>query len=263
VAAATLLLAITVTPTVAQSQSASFMSPTVFSWKASPISADCTGPSDTSGRSWYDLSFDDSQWMNLQLPDTNTIPSGQDRYYRLQYNVVFTSTTKILLSSDDGAWLYVNGQTVGHWGADCHGGARANNVLVDITAYIHPGNNLIAVHVSNGPGGSLFNLVTPPQIILPMDSQVTVEFVSTSTACTGNFGLAIPYEVSIYNDYLYHRGVTVPLTRTFTVGEEVIFYIKPGNFCQGPTYFSNDPSSRLSERQEKLRIIVSQSINHE
>jgi len=242
-----LLPAITITPTLAQSESTSFTSPAVVYAKASAISADCTGPSDTSGRPWYDSSFDDSQWVNLQLPDTNTIPSGQDRYYRLQYNVAFTSTTKILLSSDDGSWLYVNGQVVGHWGADCHGGARADNVLVDITAYIHPGNNVIAVHVSNGPGGSLFDLVTPPQIILPMDSQVTVEFVSTSLACTGNFGLAVPYEVPIYNDYLYYRGVTVPLTRTFAVGEELIFFIKPGNFCQGPTYLSNDPSrARIS-----------------
>jgi len=76
-------------------------------WKASFIGADCMGPSDANGHSWYEPDFDDSQWTDVQLPEVNTVPSGQDRYYRLHYNLVASPTTRIYLSSDDGAWGYM------------------------------------------------------------------------------------------------------------------------------------------------------------
>jgi hypothetical protein len=211
-------------------------------WKASPVSVDCTGPSDTNGRPWYDPDFNDSEWTDVQLPEVNIIPSGQDRYYRLNYNLVVSSTTKIYFSSDDGAWLYVNGQFVGHWGTNCHSGGRADNVSVDITSYLHLGMNVIAMHVSNGPSSSRFDLITPPRIILPMDSQVTVEFISTSTSCTGDFGMYSPHGLQIYNDYLYHQGVSFPFDERFSVGTELVFYLIPKSFCGSPTYLSNDPS---------------------
>ena len=156
-------------------------------WKASSVTTDCNGPSDSNGKMWYAADFDDSPWTIVQLPEINTIPSGKDRYYRMGYNWSGASKAKIQLSSDDGSWLYVNGQFVGHWGADCHGGGRADSATIDITSYLQQGNNVLAVHVSNGPSDSLFNLITPQRIMLTTDSQVTVEFVSTSTACTGDF----------------------------------------------------------------------------
>jgi len=140
-------------------------------WKASPVGEDCAGPIDLDGRPWYEAEFDDSPWTDVSLPDSSTIPGGQDRYYRLHYDVAGPTSTEVTLSSDDGAWLYVNGQLVGQWGGDCLGEGMAEGVVVDIGAYLQPGDNLIAVHVHNGPGDSFFDLLfsapSPPPTALP------------------------------------------------------------------------------------------------
>jgi len=130
-------------------------------WKASPVGEDCAGPIDADGRSWYETEFDDSPWTDVSLPDNGTIPSGQDRYYRLRYYVAEPTGTEVSLSSDDGAWLYVNGQLAGQWGGDCQGEGGADGVVVEIGAYLQAGDNLIAVHVHNGPGGSAFDVQLP------------------------------------------------------------------------------------------------------
>lgn len=221
-------------------------------WRASPVSADCVGPSDTNGHPWYELDFDDSQWVSVSLPDVNTIPSGQDRYYRLSYNLTGTLATKVLLTSDDGAWLYVNGQQVGHWGGNCHAGGTVNNVQADTTPYLQQGENVIAVHVSNGASGSQFNLTMPPRIVLPVGGQVTVEFVSTSAACTGDFGMYSPRSIPIYNDYLYQRGVLFPIGERFAMDTELVFYLVPQGLCGGHTYLSNDPSRARIDHPDPL-----------
>jgi murein DD-endopeptidase MepM/ murein hydrolase activator NlpD len=136
-------------------------------WKASPVGEDCAGPIDVDGRSWYEAEFDDSLWTTVLLPDGGTIPGGQDRYYRLQYHVAEPTGTEVTLSSDDGAWLYVNGQLVGQWGGDCQGEGMADGVVVDIGAYLQAGDNLIAVHVHNGPGDSFFDLLFPVPSLPP------------------------------------------------------------------------------------------------
>ncbi len=79
-------------------------------------------------------------------------------------------------------------------------------------------------------------------IILPADGQVVVNFVSTSAACTGDFGLHSPQEILIYPDYLYYRGLPFPLPDYYTQGTELVFYITPRNFCSGGPYLSTDPN---------------------
>ena len=130
-------------------------------WKASPVAEDCAGPIDADGRSWFEPGFDDSLWVDLLLPDRGTIPTGQDRYYRLHYSVSEQAATELTLSTDDGAWLYVNGQLVEKWGGDCQGEGGADSAAIDIGAFLQPGDNLIAVHVHNGPGDSLFSFLSP------------------------------------------------------------------------------------------------------
>jgi murein DD-endopeptidase MepM/ murein hydrolase activator NlpD len=130
-------------------------------WKASPVGADCAGPIDLDGRPWYETGFDDSSWTDALIPDNGTIPSGQDRYYRLNYHVAEPTSTEVTLSSDDGTWLYVNGQLVGQWGGDCQGEGGADGVVVDIGGYLQAGDNVIAVHVHNGPGDSSFDVLFP------------------------------------------------------------------------------------------------------
>lgn len=124
-------------------------------WRASPVADDCLGPVDTAGRAWYDAKFDDSAWTPTTLPEAGTIPSDQDRYYRLHYRLGSVSAVEITLTGDDGLQLYVNGRRIGGWGAaECHGEEMAGEVHLDLTAYMHTGDNVLAVHVSNGPGDS-------------------------------------------------------------------------------------------------------------
>jgi len=166
-------------------------------WKASPVGEDCAGPIDAGGRSWFEVEFDDSPWTDVQLPDSSTIPTGQDRYYRLHYDVAEPITTEVTLSTDDGAWLYVNGQLVGQWGGDCQGEGGAEGAVVDIGTYLLPGDNLIAVHVHNGPGDSLFNLLFP-ESALPAPTAVPV--IPTKPA--GGWAPLVPF-LDLPYDYKY------------------------------------------------------------
>jgi murein DD-endopeptidase MepM/ murein hydrolase activator NlpD len=165
-------------------------------WKASPVGEDCTGPIDAGGRSWYELEFDDSSWTGVSLPDSGTIPSGQDRYYRLLYDVAEPTTTEMTLSTDDGAWLYVNGQLVGQWGGDCQGEGGADRAAVDIGAYLQPGDNLIAIHVHNGPGDSLFDVAFPQPALPPPTALPAV------TKPAGGWAPLVPF-LDLPYDYKY------------------------------------------------------------
>jgi len=166
-------------------------------WKASPVAEDCAGPIDADGRSWFEPGFDDSLWVGLLLPDRGTIPSGQDRYYRLHYSVSEQAATELTLSTDDGAWLYVNGQLVGQWGGDCQGEGGADSAAIDIGAFLQPGDNLIAVHVHNGPGDSLFSFLSPvaptPSLPSPTALPVPLTRPAGGWAPLGPF-LDLPYD---------------------------------------------------------------------
>jgi endonuclease YncB( thermonuclease family) len=100
-------------------------------WKAStPWSGDFNGPRDTSGRIWHAVNFDDSGWQNIALPDNDSFPGGTDRFYRGTFNLDSTSQElKVFFASDDGIWIYVNGNFIGHWGADWRDFGCVNNPL--------------------------------------------------------------------------------------------------------------------------------------
>ena len=138
-------------------------------WQASPVADDCTGPFDGAGLSWTDPTFDDSAWSTIQLPDVGSIPTGQDRYYRLHVRLSTSSLAEIQLSADDGVTLYANGRLVGTWGAaECHGEGVADNVSVDLTAYLRQGDNVLAMHASNGPGDALVHATLSVQSLAPV-----------------------------------------------------------------------------------------------
>ena len=146
-------------------------SPLVW-WKAFPsVIASCEGPKDSLGNLWYEPDFDDSAWTVIALPQQNTIPENRDGFYRATFNLSDFGTVFLNFESDDGIWIYVNGESLGHWGGDCH---EARNVgdeeSVEITDLVKPGRNHLAVHVSNGPKSSLMDLeVILDGLALPMD----------------------------------------------------------------------------------------------
>lgn len=219
-------------------------------WIASSPANDCSGPVDEQGRAWYLPEFIPADWQTVAIPDNGSITSGQDRYYRMEFDSRSGRAAKVDLRSDDGVWLYVNGQLVGHWGGDCHGAKTSGNVTVNIGHFLRDGVNVIAAHVTNGPGGSYFDLTLTelPQIILPTDSEVTVEFISTSTDCTGDFGIFSPVNSPIYSDYKYQQGVSFKLLDPIELGKELMFYLIPRSFCGSPTYLSTDPNRSRIER---------------
>lgn len=167
-----------------------------LTWKASPPMVDCQGPHDSQGNYWFQTAFNDAEWQTIALPDFNTWNCDNcDRYYR-GYLDLPTDFGKITASfaSDDGLWLYVNGVLINNWGAACHQFGCVNNpyrcgtnVMVDpldITSYLHPGLNLIAVHVSDAGWDEIFNfsLVNPltqmTNMPLPLD---TNQFIPSPT----------------------------------------------------------------------------------
>lgn len=93
-------------------------------------------------------------------------------------------------------------------------------------------------------------------IVLPADGRVVVNFVSTSTNCTGDFGLVSPQDMLIYPDYRYYAGFPFALPGSFTGGTELVFYIMPRDFCSGP-YFSTDPNrAHITHPNSKTWIIA-------
>jgi len=135
-------------------------------WLASPMSTSCTGPTDGSGRAWTDPAFDEAGWVSLTPPDGDFV---KDRYYRGHVQVAAPAAElSLFVSTDDGCEVFVNGYSLGAFGAGCHGlgcvnraGSCGSNrcvppLLLD-DGQLVPGANVVAVHVSNGGGGGFFN----------------------------------------------------------------------------------------------------------
>jgi len=115
---------------------------------------------------WTAASFGDSDWKNITLPDGG--PWYCDncyRRYRGAFNLSETNRSfKLSFGSDDGLWIYINGQYIGHWGGDstsrlmCVNNfyCRNNQAVSDleIKSYLSQGNNVISAIVYDGGGGS-------------------------------------------------------------------------------------------------------------
>jgi hypothetical protein len=127
-----------------------------ITWKASPYLDGCADPVDGAGRAWHERDFDDSAWAVVSLPD-ETIPPYKTRYYRAHFDLAGDKPQAVLrFNSDDGSHVYVGGKHVGRWGADCGYGGVANPYDTDLTPWLTPGDNVIAIQVNNGGGGPGF-----------------------------------------------------------------------------------------------------------
>ena len=143
-------------------------------WISSTPANNCVGNVDGQGYSWDRPEFiaGAPQWIMETIPDGSWGCGNCDRYYRYWYQhdgIQNGSGVAIKLFSDDGCELWVNGIRIGGYGnGTCHqagcvngggGGCGSNDnyAPVDITNYLNQGINLIAVHVSQGPGGAYFN----------------------------------------------------------------------------------------------------------
>jgi hypothetical protein len=139
------------------------------SWRASPVFTHEVDPTDNAGAIFYEDGFDDGLWVDVSLPDSQTIPEGNDRAYRgvLELDVLPPELT-LEPQSDDGIWLYVNGAFIGHWGGDWQTEGCVNeDANCTDTAIVPPqavvehlvvGTNLVAARVSNPLVDSFFDV---------------------------------------------------------------------------------------------------------
>jgi hypothetical protein len=150
-------------------------------WRASVSAPDCTGPIDPNNSHWYEPDFDDSTWEVISPPLINDIAPSEDRFYRTVYASPLAGNVYLNVASDDGIWIYINGQFIGHWGGECHEPGCVGDVPwecevgagwlnIDVTQYLQPGqSNVIAAHVSNyafhGDNWSYFSLVFFPELL--------------------------------------------------------------------------------------------------
>ncbi len=179
-------------------------------WKATYPGPDCSGPGN-GGNAWYSLRYDDSDWTYVMLPDENAWGCHAcDRFYRRTITVPDYTPVLLDFASCDSITVYVNEQYVGHWGGECHqeGGVNALHCTsesldpIDITKYVHQGENLIAVHVST-KSRPYFDMTILRPKILP-DLRMTNQDISFSTPAPD------PYErVTIYAT-VHNTGMPIP-----------------------------------------------------
>lgn len=116
---------------------------------------------------WTASGYSDDGWQDISLPDSGWYCNNCYRRYRgIFYLDGAPQNLKMFFESDDGIWIYINGQYAGHWGGDggrlrCvnHYGCEFNDVAGDIAlANLTQGKNVISAVVYDGGGGEYFQL---------------------------------------------------------------------------------------------------------
>jgi len=137
--------------------------PPSINWKTIPPSS----VYNFSNNYWTSIYFDDGDWSNMALPDRGW---GCEHCYRAYRGTFYLDTApnnlKMQFASDDGLQIFINGQSIGSWGArdkDSDGCVNNNDCAVNISVGDIPltnlvrGKNTISAFVVNGPHGSYFD----------------------------------------------------------------------------------------------------------
>ncbi len=140
-----------------------------WSWAASEPYPENVDPSDYEGLYFYEAGFDEEGWSPVTLPHVGAIPETTDRAYRAVIELADTEAdVQVTPQSDDGVWLWVNGDFVGHWGGDWQQEGCVNEAAnCTDTTVVQPvaigdllvvGENVVAARVSNPLVDSFFDL---------------------------------------------------------------------------------------------------------
>lgn len=120
---------------------------------------------DGSGRPYYATDYEMRDYSTVSMPDEGHIPSGYDKSYRVDLWLDAEGPRIFVdLQSDDGLWVYVNGERVGQWGGGWQEEGCVNDLAnctefvevsaVEITDKLNVGRNVLAVRVSNAVNNS-------------------------------------------------------------------------------------------------------------
>ncbi len=112
---------------------------------------------------WQNLTYDDSNWSVGYSPFGDTGPrrtyldlNGGSAWFRKVFNATSGGSYMLRVASDDGVDVWVNGVPVISDSASSHGYSYWN-YQVDITPYISPGENVIAVYLRDAGGYNYFD----------------------------------------------------------------------------------------------------------
>jgi|GEM_PF-1564706 len=141
--------------------------PTSQWWGSQPFSTEAD-PVDAAGRPFYDPAYEMVGWSTVVLPERNT-PVGYDKAFLTRFTLHSAPPDWHLdFDSDDGLWLWLDGDFLGHWGGDWQEEGCVNDAAdclisvdadpVDVTAWATPGEHVLAGRVSNATTASWFDV---------------------------------------------------------------------------------------------------------
>ncbi|TNE87924.1 MAG: hypothetical protein EP330_16665 [Deltaproteobacteria bacterium] len=130
-------------------------------WGSQPFTTP-DDPTDFASRPFWDEDFDltDQGWSTVSVPDVGHVPSGTDKVYRTTLWLDAVGPRTFLdIQSDDGVWMWLNGEYLGHWGGEWQEEGCVNDdancttfvdvAPVEITDEVQVGANVLAVRLSN------------------------------------------------------------------------------------------------------------------
>jgi hypothetical protein len=96
----------------------------------------------------------------VSLPDEGHVPAGTDKVYRTTRCLHATGPRTFLdVQSDDGIWIWLQGEYLGHWGGEWQEEGCVNDDAncttfvdvepIEITELLDVGSNVLAVRLSN------------------------------------------------------------------------------------------------------------------
>ncbi|MBX7044263.1 MAG: hypothetical protein K1X86_00370 [Ignavibacteria bacterium] len=148
-----------------------------LNWKSSGpyTSSPYEPPIDVNGNSWEKKAYLDDTWTsNISIPDKNWGCSQCDKYYRSSFQVnsgeLSSLNFTIKTQTDDGNWVYINDNLLGHYGGNLHQSgcvnmtewycaSNANVGQLRINELLTEGLNNVSVHVSEAYDSEYFKIV--------------------------------------------------------------------------------------------------------
>ncbi len=139
-------------------------------WWSSPPFSGVADLADSAGRPFWEMDYEMVDYSTVVLPVSGSLPSGSDKAFRVEIDLpAVPEAVYVTPQSDDGLWLWVNGQLAGHWGGEWQEEGCVNDQAgclismavepIEVTAKLSVGRNVIAARVSNAVDTAYFDLV--------------------------------------------------------------------------------------------------------